>query len=72
MIYKVMSFLLFGEAWEEMKLNQPRYLEGINWLAYVGRSPVSRQSVQSYILTYSRLKKDGIFDSPGLPPRGGP
>ena len=31
----------------------------------------SRHSMLSYILTYSRLRKKGTFDSPGLLPGGG-
>ena len=40
----------------------------------VGRSPVSRRSMQSYILTYSRLRLEraleGTIDSPRVPTRG--
>ena len=36
----------------------------------MGRSPDSRWSMQSYILTNSRLQTEGSSDSPGLPPEG--
>ena len=50
-----------GEALEKMKQNEPG---GRNEKA---RCPVSRQSVQSYVLTFSRLKKRERLIAPVFP-----
>ena len=58
--------LRIGEVWEKIKLKESgRQRLGTCRLV---NSPVSRRSMQSYILTYYRLRNQKLFDSPGLPP----
>ena len=74
-LYHYLKHIPLSKIWrnfEKIKLNEPGRQKQGRYKTRTSRSLVSRHSIQSYILTYYRLRqRESLkFDSTGLPPGG--